>query len=124
MTGSVNQKGELQPIGGVNEKIEGFYEVCKAKGLTGAHGVMIPQQNVEDLMLKSEVVEAVKKRKFHVYPVKTIDEGIEILTGMKAGKRKKDGNFEEGSVNSLVDQKLRELAQKSKEFAEPEKSGK
>jgi len=124
VTGSVNQNGEIQPIGGVNEKIEGFYEVCKAKGLTAAQGVMIPQQNVDDLMLKSEVVEAVKKGKFHIYPVKTIDEGIEILTGMKAGKRRKDGTFEKDTLNYLVDQKLKELAQKSKEFGPPEKSEK
>jgi len=124
VTGSVNQKGEIQAIGGVNEKIEGFYEVCKAKGLTGTQGVMIPHQNVEDLMLRSEVVEAAKKGEFRVYPVKTIDEGIEILTGAKAGKRKKDGTFEEGTANYLVDQKLEELARKSKEFGAPEKTEK
>jgi ATP-dependent Lon protease len=124
VTGSVNQNGEIQAIGGVNQKIEGFYEVCKAKGLTGTQGVMIPHQNVVDLMLRSEVVEAVKKRKFHIYSVKTIDEGIEILSGVKAGKRKKDGIFEKDTVNYLVEQKLKELAKKSKEFAAPEKSEK
>lgn len=124
VTGSVNQNGEIQPIGGVNQKIEGFYEVCKAKGLTGKQGVMIPHQNVEDLMLRAEVVEAAKKGKFHIYSVKTIDEGIEILTGVKAGKRKKDGTFEKDTLNFLVDQKLKELAKKSKEFGPPEKSEK
>jgi ATP-dependent Lon protease len=124
VTGSVNQNGEIQPIGGVNQKIEGFYEVCKANGLTGKQGVMIPHQNVEDLMLRTELVEAVKKRKFHIYSVKTIDEGIEILTGVKAGKRRKNGAFEKDTVNYLVEEKLKELAKKSKEFGTPEKSEK
>jgi len=122
VTGSVNQRGEIQPIGGVNEKIEGFFDVCKLKGLTGTQGVMIPHQNVEHLMLKKEVVEAVENKKFHIYPVKTIDQGIEILTRVKAGKRKDDGDFEPGTVNFLVDQKLKELAKKSKEFGVEEKS--
>lgn len=124
VTGSVNQNGEIQPIGGVNQKIEGFYEVCKAKVLTGTQGVIIPHQNVEDLMLRTEVVEAVKKGKFHIYSVKTIDEGIEILTGVKAGKRRKNGTFEKDTVNYLVEEKLKELAQKSKEFGAPEKAEK
>ena len=94
VTGSVNQKGEVQAIGGVNEKIEGFYEVCKLKGLTGQQGVMIPDSNVQNLMLKEEVVEAVKAGKFNVYSVKTIDEGIEVLTGRKAGQKLADGTFE------------------------------
>jgi ATP-dependent Lon protease len=124
VTGSVNQNGEIQPIGGVNQKIEGFYEVCQANGLTGTQGVMIPHQNVDDLMLRTEVVEAVKKRKFHIYSVKTIDEGIEILTGIKAGKRRKNGAFEKDTVNYLVEEKLEDLAKKSKEFGAPEKSEK
>lgn len=124
VTGSVNQKGEIQPIGGVNEKIEGFFEVCKLKGLTGTQGVIIPHQNVEDLMLKKEVTEAVKNKKFHIYPIKTIDQGIQILTGVKAGKRKKDGTFEQGTVDFLVEKKLKELAKKSKEFGVEEKSEK
>ena len=98
--------------------------MCKAKELTATQGVMIPHQNVEDLMLKSEVVEAAKKGKFHIYAVESIDQGIEILTGVKAGKRKKDGSFGEGTVNYLVDQKLKELAKKSKEMGAPEKSEK
>jgi ATP-dependent Lon protease len=116
VTGSVNQKGEIQPIGGVNEKIEGFFDVCKAKGLTGKQGVMIPHLNVDDLMLRKEVVEAVKEQKFHIYPVKTIDQGIEILTGVRAGEGEGDGRFKEGTVNDLVDKKLRELGSKIKEF--------
>ncbi|GAB4116577.1 MAG: ATP-binding protein [Candidatus Caldatribacteriota bacterium] len=121
VTGSINQKGEIQPIGGVNQKIEGFYDVCKAKGLTGTQGVIIPALNVPDLMLRKDVVEAIKEGKFHLYPIKTIDEGIEILTGVKAGKREADGSFEKDTVNYLVDQKLREFAQKLKEFGKENK---
>ncbi len=124
VTGSVNQKGEIQPIGGVNEKIEGFFDVCKAKGLTGKQGVMIPHLNVEDLMLRKNVVEAVREGKFHIYPVKTIDEGIEILTGEEAGDRLEDGRFKEGTVNDQVDKKLRELGAKIKEFEGGEEGAK
>ncbi|UCD71852.1 MAG: AAA family ATPase [Syntrophobacterales bacterium] len=116
VTGSVNQKGEIQPIGGVNEKIEGFFDVCKGKGLTGKQGVMVPHQNVDDLMLRRDVVKAVEEGKFHVYPVKTIDQGIEILTGVEPGERRKDGGFKEGTVNFLVDKRLNELAAGIKEF--------
>jgi lon-related putative ATP-dependent protease len=116
VTGSVNQKGEVQAIGGVNEKIEGFYEVCKAKGLSGEQGVMIPESNVQNLMLKEEVLEAVKEGKFNIYSVKSIDEGIEVLTGQKAGQRRADGTFEEGTVNYLVDKTLRDMADKLKEY--------
>ncbi|UCG91962.1 MAG: AAA family ATPase [candidate division WOR-3 bacterium] len=115
VTGSVNQNGEIQPIGGVNEKIEGFYEVCKAKGFTGKQGVIIPDGNVGDLMLKQEIVDAVKKKKFNVYAIKNIDEGIEILTGVKAGRKTKTG-FEKKSINDLVDKKLSEYAAKMKGF--------
>jgi lon-related putative ATP-dependent protease len=118
VTGSVNQKGEVQAIGGVNEKIEGFFEVCKAKGFTGKQGVMIPESNVQNLMLKEEIVDAVKEGKFHIYSVKTIDEGIEILTGVKAGERQKDGTFEKETVNYRVDKRLREMAEKLREFPE------
>jgi lon-related putative ATP-dependent protease len=117
VTGSVNQKGEVQAIGGINEKIEGFFEVCKAKGLTGEQGVMMPDSNVQNLMLKEEVVEAVKAGKFNVYSVKTIDEGIEVLTGTKAGQRRADGTYEEGTVNYIVDKQLREMAEKLKEYS-------
>jgi lon-related putative ATP-dependent protease len=117
VTGSVNQKGEVQPIGGVNSKIEGFFEVCKKKGLTGKQGIMIPQSNVQNLMLNDEVVEAVKEGKFHIYAVKTVDEGIEALTGMKAGARKLDGTYEEGTVNDLIQKRLLKMAEKLKEYS-------
>ncbi|MDD8019864.1 MAG: AAA family ATPase [Acidobacteriota bacterium] len=110
VTGSLNQKGEIQPIGGVNEKIEGFFAVCQAKGLTGTQGVIIPYQNVNNLMLNEDVVRAVEKGQFHIYPVKTIDEGLEILTGVKAGEKQAEGRFEEGTVNYLVDKELERLA--------------
>jgi lon-related putative ATP-dependent protease len=116
VTGSVNQKGEVQAIGGINEKIEGFFEVCKAKGLTGEQGVMMPDSNVQNLMLKEEVVDAVKAGKFNIYSVKTIDEGIEVLTGTKAGQRLADGTYEEGTVNYRVDKQLREMAENLKEY--------
>ncbi len=90
ITGSINQKGEIQPIGGVNEKIEGFFAVCRNRGLTGDQGVIIPQINVKNLMLKKEVVDAVKEGKFHVYAVKTVNEALEIMTGMPAGERRTD----------------------------------
>ena len=117
VTGSVNQKGEVQPIGGVNEKIEGFFDVCRIKGLTGTQGVMIPAQNVGDLMLRHDVVEAVEKGQFSIIPVRTVDEGIEILTGVEAGERGSDGRFPPGTVNFLVDKRLREMAEGMKGFA-------
>ena len=110
VTGSVNQKGDIQPIGGVNAKIEGFYQVCKMRGLNGKHGVMIPIQNVPNLNLSDEVVEAVKDKKFHVYAISNIEEGIEILTGVPAGRKDKDGNFPAGTVNHLVYEKLKKYA--------------
>jgi len=120
VTGSVNQRGEVQPIGGVNHKIEGFFAVCKARGLTGSQGVIIPHQNVEDLMIRKNVVLAVQEGEFHIYPVKTVDQGIEILTGMKAGERKADGTYEEGTLNELADKKLKELAENLEKFGEAE----
>lgn len=116
VTGSVNQYGEVQPIGGVNQKIEGFYLCCKHAGLTGKQGVMIPYPNVKDLMLRDEVVEAVKDGKFHIWAVKTIDEGIEILTGVKAGERNKSGNYPKNSINALVNDKLKSLVDKMMEY--------
>ncbi len=116
VTGSVNQKGEVQAIGGVNQKIEGYYETCKAVGLTGEQGCMIPRSNVRNLMLKEEVVEAIKNGKFHIWPVKTIDEGIEVLTGVPAGKRSKDGTYPEDTINHLVQKRLNDMAQAVKEF--------
>jgi len=116
VTGSVNQNGDVQPIGGANEKIEGYYEICKARGLNGQHSVIIPASNVQNLMLKQEVVDAVKAGKFHIYPVKTIEEGIEILTGVPAGKRLPNGGYEEDSIYGRVDKRLREMAETVKRF--------
>jgi predicted ATP-dependent protease len=116
VTGSINQHGEIQPIGGVNLKVEGFYEVCKARGLTGTQGVLIPMQNVNDLMLRHDVVEAVRQGKFHIYGIARVEEGIQILTGKKAGTRLRNGRFEPGSINALVDSRLTEYAKKQKKF--------
>jgi len=117
ITGSVNQKGEIQAIGGLNEKIEGFFEVCKAKGRTPEQGVLIPKSNTRNLMLKQEIAEAVGEGSFHIYPVSTIDEGIEVLTGLKAGRRLKDGTFEAGSVNDRVQKRLASLAERLRDFS-------
>jgi predicted ATP-dependent protease len=116
VTGSVDQNGEIQAIGGVNEKIEGFFEVCKTKGLTGEQGVMIPRSNETNLMLKEAVVEAVRGGKFHIWSVATVEEGIEILTGVAAGQRQAEGVFESGSVFGKVDRRLRQLAQALADF--------
>ena len=116
VTGSVNQKGEIQPIGGVTDKIEGFFKVCKEKGLNEENGVLIPYQNIKNLTLSDEIVEAVKSGKFHIYPVNSIDEGIEILTGIPAGKQKEDGTYEEGTINYLVYKKLEKYAQNSAKY--------
>lgn len=117
VTGSVNQNGEVQPIGGVNEKIEGFFDVCKAKGLTGDQGVIIPRQNVRNLMLRRDVLDAARAGQFHVYPVETIDQGMEILTGVEAGARKKDGTYPEGSVNARAEARLKQIALGVKEYS-------
>ncbi|TAK55626.1 MAG: ATP-binding protein [Bacteroidetes bacterium] len=117
VTGSVNQKGEIQPIGGVNQKIEGYFDVCKARGLTGKQGVIIPHQNVSELMLRNDVVDEVKAGKFSIFAVKTIDEGIEILTGKKAGKQLKSGTFEPGSVHAIVNKTLIRYAKRWKELS-------
>jgi lon-related putative ATP-dependent protease len=116
VTGSVNQRGDVQPIGGVNQKIEGFYDICKLKGLTGQQGALIPAENVEDLMLRDEVIEAVAKGRFHIYPVATIEQGIEILTGVPAGKRNAAGKFEPETVFAKVDARLHDMAVKLKKF--------
>ncbi len=112
----MNQRGEVQAIGGVNEKIEGFFDLCAARGLSGEHGVLIPDTNVKHLMLHSRVVDAVREGKFHIYPVKRIDQGIEILTGVPAGARGPDGRFPEGTVNQKVEAKLVELARRRRAF--------
>lgn len=111
VTGSVNQKGQIQPIGGVNEKIEGFFQICKMRGLDGSHGVMIPVQNVDNLQLSDDVIDAVKNGLFHIYSVSTIDEGIEVLTGVPAGKKDKNGKFPSGTVNYLAYEKLKKYAE-------------
>jgi predicted ATP-dependent protease len=121
VTGSVNQKGEIQPIGGVNQKIEGFFKVCQAAGLTGGQGVLIPHQNLRNLMLRDEVVEAVRQGQFHIYSAATIDEGIDILTGVPAGRRQDDGTYPENTVNYLVDKRLGEMARRLKTFYTGEK---
>ncbi len=110
VTGSVNQKGEIQPIGGVNEKIEGFFQICKMRGLNGEQGVIIPIQNVRNLHLNDDVIEAVKKEKFHIYAINTIEEGIEILTGVPAGKRDRFGKFPAGTINYLANERLAKYA--------------
>jgi Lon-like ATP-dependent protease len=119
VTGSMNQAGEVQPIGGVNEKIEGFFDTCRAKGLTGAQGVIIPKRNVKNLMLKKEVIDAVREGKFAIYPIEHVDEGLEILTGMEAGLRDSSGSFAEGTLNYMVEKRLSELARGLKEFGKP-----
>ncbi len=116
VTGSVNQKGEIQPIGGVTDKIEGFFRVCKAKGLNKENGVLIPYQNVKNLTLNDEVLEAVKNGDFHIYPISSIDEGIEILTGMEAGKLDEYGQYQKDTINYLVSEKLKKYAEKSIQF--------
>jgi ATP-dependent Lon protease len=124
VTGSLNQKGEIQPIGGVNEKIEGFFDVCKARGLTGTQGVIIPHQNVQNLMLRADVVEAARAGRFHVYPVATIDEGIEILTGVPAGALREDGTYEPGTVNDLVDKEIQRVSRAVKDAGEDKETKK
>ncbi len=115
VTGSLNQKGDVQPIGGVNEKIEGFYDICKLQGITGDQGVIIPVQNVKDLMLRKDIIEAVKNNQFHIYPISRVEEGIEILTGVKAGTKTAKG-YQPGSVFDLVEKKIRDLYAKSRAF--------
>ncbi len=114
VTGSVNQKGYIQPIGGVNEKIEGFYQICKLKGFNGEQGVIIPKQNIRNLHLSDEIIDYVKKSKFHIYAISTIDEGIEILTGVPAGKKDKNGKFPLGTINYLAQEKLKKFAKADK----------
>ncbi len=117
VTGSVNQYGQVQAIGGVNHKIEGFYDICKARGLTGDQGVLIPKSNVKHLMLRQDVIDSVKAGEFHIYPVEHIDEGIEILTGLKAGELDEEGNYPEGTINARVKARLEKMATRLTEFA-------
>ena len=118
VTGSVNQKGEIQPIGGVNQKIEGMFDVCRIFGLTGDQGVLIPHQNVRNLMLREDVVDAIRQGKFHLYAIKTIDEGLEVLTDDPAGQRQSDGSYPEDSVNCLVEKRLQELHESMRGYYE------
>lgn len=122
VTGSVNQFGEIQPIGGVNEKVEGFYYTCKSKGLTGKQGVLIPGSNIKNLVLKEEVIKAVEAGQFHIWAVNTIDEGIEILTGVEAGRMSEEG-YPEGTINYLVDERLREMAETIRSFGKNDGEG-
>jgi lon-related putative ATP-dependent protease len=122
VTGSVNQRGQVQAIGGVNEKIEGFFDLCQARGLTGEQGVLIPAANVKHLMLRRDVVAAAAAGRFHIYPVETIDQGIELLTGIPAGVRSDDGTYPEGTINRLVEDRLAQLSEKRKEFDQPSES--
>lgn len=115
VTGSVNQRGFIQPIGGVNEKIEGYFKVCKLKGLNGDQGVIIPKHNINNLMLEQEVVDAVRDGKFHIWAISHVDEGMEILTGRAPGKRTKDGTYEKGTIYALVDQRLQHLAKEARQ---------
>ena len=119
ITGSINQLGEIQPIGGVNEKIEGFFDTCKAAGLTGHQGVLIPRRNVNNLMLRSDVVEAVSKGQFRIYAIDHINEAIELLTGLPAGTRSGNGAFEDGTVNANVEARLRDFAYALRDFMRP-----
>ncbi len=123
VTGSISQKGEIQPVGGVTKKIEAFYDICKKKGLNGRQGVIIPKKNIKNLMLKKEVIESVKEGKFHIWPIETVEEGIEILTGMKAGKLQPDGTYPEGTLFRKVDDRLKEFARIASEFGKEEEEG-
>ena len=122
VTGSINQHGRIQVVGGVNEKIEGYFDVCKARGLDGSHGVILPRENAVHLMLKAEVIAAVRRGEFHIYGVQYIDEAIELLTGVAAGVRDEHGKFPEGTVNRLVEDKLLDYAQQRKRYAQKDES--
>jgi predicted ATP-dependent protease len=119
VTGSVNQKGEIQAIGGVNEKIEGFYDLCKAAGKLGETGVMIPKSNERNLMLRADIVESIRAGEFHVYSVATVEEGVEVLTGVEAGTPDSEGQFPDASVNRLTADRLRKYAENFRDFMNP-----
>ncbi len=120
VTGSVNQHGKVQPIGGVNEKIEGFFDICNERGLTGGQGVLIPKANEKNLMLHSKVIEAAEADKFHIHSVETIDEGMELLTGLEMGEADEDGNYTEGTINYKITEKLNKFASNRRAFAHSE----
>jgi len=115
VTGSMDQNGDVQPIGGVNEKIEGFFELCKSRGLDGSHGVIIPQKNVINLMLNQDVIDAIEEGQFRIYAIDTMEEGMEILTGMKTGALSEDGTYLEGSINFLIEQRLTAITEALRE---------
>jgi len=123
ITGSVNQRGEVQAIGAVNQKIEGFFDICQARGLSGSQGVLIPAANVKHLMLRSDVRDAVKQGQFHVYALDAVDQAMEILTGLRAGEASPDGTFPDGSINQRVSSRLADLAEKRREFGSERKPG-
>jgi predicted ATP-dependent protease len=123
VTGSVNQHGEVQAIGGVNEKIEGFFDICQRRGLTGTQGVLIPKANVQHLMLREDVVAACAAGRFAIYPIATVDEGMTLLTGLAAGERGADGRYPEGSLNYRVEERLRSFASIRKQFGAQNKGG-
>jgi predicted ATP-dependent protease len=120
VTGSVNQHGVVQPIGGVNEKVEGFYDVCVQRGLTGDQGVLIPAANADNLMLRQDVVAAAEAGDFHIYPVETVDQGIEQLTGIEAGSLNEQGAYPDGTINAKIEARLRTFAQQRRTFAHPD----
>ena len=124
VTGAINQHGDVQAIGGVNEKIEGFYDICKSRGLTGNQGVLIPTANIKHLMLRKDVIESVTAGEFHIYPVDHVDEGIEILTGIKAGELQKDGTYPQGTINRMVKDRLERMARRLADFAKEEEQKK
>jgi predicted ATP-dependent protease len=117
VTGSVNQKGVVQPIGGANEKVEGFFDICVKKGLTGTQGVVIPKKNVKHLVVKQEVIDAVKDGQFHIYPVEEVDQALEIFLGTPAGEPDGNGEYPESTVNALVMKRLEDLAEEMRRFA-------
>ena len=129
VTGSMDQNGDVQPIGGVNEKIEGFFELCRLRGLDGSHGVIIPRRNVKHLMIKKDVVDAVKAGKFTIYPINRVEDGLEILTGLPAGELREDGTYPEGTINYLVAKRFEEIREalkgkKEKDDDEEKEKGK
>jgi lon-related putative ATP-dependent protease len=124
VTGSMDQNGEVQPVGGINEKIEGFFDLCRLTGLDGSQGVIMPARNVKNLMLKKDVVEAVKDGKFFIYPIQRVDEGLEIITGMEVGGLREDGAYPEGTINYLIAKRLTEISAAVKEKKEEEKEEK
>ena len=124
VTGSVSQKGEVQPIGGVNHKIKGWFDICKYKGLTGNQGVMIPSKNVRNLMLEQEIVDAVNEGKFNVWPISTIEEGLAVLTGMEAGELQEDGTYPEGTLYRKADDRLKKISEIVRAFGKDSENGK